>query len=59
MNSNISYLIQYGKVKRYNKAQNLCVNAEDLKKYYQSHVNWKEKNWKKKLGEDLNWTLSF
>ena len=57
--SNISYLIQYGKIKKYNKSQNLYVNIEDLKKYYQSHVFWKENNWKKKLGEDLNWSLSF
>ena len=57
--SNISYLIQYGKIKKYNTAQNLCVNIEDLKKYYQSHIHWKENSWKKKLGKDLNWSLSF
>ena len=49
--SNISYLIQYGKVKRYNKAQNLYVNVEDLKKYYQSNITGKriigKKNWEK------------
>ena len=57
--SNISYLIQYGKIKKYNKSQSLCVSLEDLKKYYQSHLYWKEDNWKKKLGKDLNWSLSF
>lgn len=57
--SNISYLIQYGKIKKHNISQTLCVNREDLKKYYQSHISWKESSWKKKLGKDLNWSLSF
>ena len=57
--SNISYLVQYGKIKKYNRYQNLCVSVKDLKKYYQSHVYWKENNWKKQLGKDLNWSLSF
>ena len=57
--SNISYLIQYGKIKKYNKSQSLCVSLEDLKEYYQSQHFWKEEAWKKKLGSDLNWTLSF
>ena len=57
--SNISYLIQYGKVRKYNKSQSLCVHVEDLKKYYQSQSFWKETSWKKQLGSDLNWSLSF
>ena len=57
--SNISYLIQYGKIKKYSKFQSLYVSVEDLKKYYQSQHFWKEETWKKKLGADLNWALSF
>ena len=57
--SNISYLIQYGKIKKYNKSDSLCVSIDDLKEYYQSQYLWKEKRWKKKLGADLNWALSF
>ena len=57
--SNISYLIQYGKIKKYNKFNSLYVSVDDLKKYYQSQHFWREKSWKKKLGDDLNWTLSF
>ena len=57
--SNISYLIQYGKIKKYNRSSALYVNKDDLKKYYQSQNFWKEESWKKKLGIDLNWALSF
>ncbi len=57
--SNISYLIQYGKIKKYNKFNSLCVNIDDLKEYYQSQHLLREKKWKKKLGADLNWALSF
>ena len=57
--SNISYLIQYGRIKKYNKSNSLCVSVDDLKEYYQSQYFWREKSWKKKLGADLNWTLSF
>ena len=57
--SNISYLIQYGKIKKYSKAKSLCVCLEELKKYYESQSFLKEKSWKKQLGSDLNWALSF
>ncbi len=57
--SNISYLIQYGKVKKYGKNGNTQVHVDDLKKYYQSFNGKRENEWKKKLGNDLNWRLSF
>ena len=34
--SNISYLIQYGKVKKYGKNGSTQVSVNDLQKYYQS-----------------------
>src|SRR3989339_1831963 len=57
--SNISYLIQYGKVKRYGENGSTLINLDDLKKYYQSWNGKRETEWKKSLGSDLNWTLSF
>jgi SAM-dependent methyltransferase len=57
--SNISYLIQYGKIKKHNGGQAVFVNINDLKKYYQSYHGWREISWKKRLGSDLNWALSF
>ena len=55
--SNISYLIQYGRVKKYGSNGNPLINIEELKDYYDSFL--KEKNWKKILGDDINWHLSF
>ncbi len=57
--SNISYLIQYGKVKKYSENGNTQINTRDLENYYQSFNGKKEFEWKKKLGDDLNWNLSF
>jgi DNA modification methylase len=55
--SNISYLIQYGRINKYGNNGNPLLNAEELKDYYDS-LN-KEKRLKKILGDDLNWHLSF
>ena len=57
--SNISYLIQYGKVKKYSGHGSTYVNIEDLKNYYKSYNGYREIKWKEKLGQDLNWRLSF
>lgn len=57
--SNISYLVQYGKVKKYGENGLTQINIDDLKQYYQSFNGQKEVEWKKKLGNDLNWGLSF
>lgn len=55
--SNISYLLQYGRIKKYGSNGNPLINIDELKEYYKSYD--KEKLWKKKLGQDLNWHLSF
>lgn len=57
--SNISYLVQYGKVKKHNGGNSVFVNIADLKNYYNSYWAQREVNWKKRLGNDLNWALSF
>ncbi len=55
--SNISYLIQYAKIKKYGNDRNPLVSIMELKEYYDSFS--KEKQWKKLLGQDINWHLSF
>jgi len=57
--SNISYLIQYGKVKKYNDNGSTLISLLDLRKYYESFHGKREIRWKDKLGDDLNWALSF
>lgn len=57
--SNISYLIQYGRINRYYKEGIPMVDLHDIENYYNSFINRKEFEWKNKLGEDLNWALSF
>jgi len=58
--TNISYLIQYGKVRKtINGSKRIGVNQEELKKYYDEFVVRKQNSWKNKLGDDLNWGLSF
>ena len=55
--SNIAYLINYGRVKKRGDSGNVFVAKKDLVDYYKSHK--RECDWKKQLGDDLNWTLSF
>ncbi|MBT3730019.1 site-specific DNA-methyltransferase [bacterium] len=57
--SNISYLVQYGKVKKYGENGSTLINIDDLKSYYESYNGKREIDWKNKLGNDLNWNLSF
>lgn len=66
--SNISYLIQYGKIHRYNELGNpkatskgvTLVSREELLSYFKERTSdSKEMKWKKYLGDDINWRLSF
>lgn len=57
--SNISYLIQYGRIKKIGENGNIYVAKQDLIKYYNSFNGKREISWKDKLGDDLNWALSF
>jgi len=57
--ANISYLIQYGRVKKYGVKGSVWVAKRDLEEYYQYQVKTKEYLWKQELGEELNWQLSF
>lgn len=55
--SNISYLVQYGRINKYGETGTPLINIDELKKYYDE--NDKERQWKEKLGDDINWHLSF
>ncbi|MCZ7361128.1 MAG: DNA methyltransferase [Candidatus Methanoperedens sp.] len=57
--SNISYLIQYGRIKKNGSDGDTLIAKRDLIKYYQSYLGKREIEWKEQLGEDLNWALSF
>ena len=57
--SNISYLIQYGKIKRFKENKRIRIDKHDLVSYYTLLNGQRELLWKEKLGNDLNWALSF
>ncbi|MGR3913916.1 MAG: site-specific DNA-methyltransferase [Gammaproteobacteria bacterium] len=57
--SNISYLVQYGRIQKAAGNGALLVSKLDLENYYHTHHQSKEALWKEKLGGDLNWNLSF
>jgi len=51
--SNISYLIQYGKIKKHGENGNVAVNKYDLISYYKNNY-LRESDWREKLGfEDV------
>lgn len=56
--SNISYLVQYGQIRKINGSSEVKVYIQDLIDYY-SNQTTKEVEWKNALGEDLDWHLSF
>ncbi|WP_448375435.1 DNA methyltransferase [Fervidobacterium sp.] len=53
--SNISYLIQYGRIKRYGGDGSPLVDIDELKNYYdqQTKVRWE------KFADDIDWHLAF
>src|SRR5690348_3718385 len=57
--SNISYLIQYGRIRKIVDNGVTQVSKQELIKYYNSYNGHREISWKDQLGDDLNWTLSF
>lgn len=57
--SNITYLIQYGRIDKINRNGTIYVDKEQLIAYYNSFKGKKEIEWKNKLGDDVNWELSF
>ena len=57
--SNISYLINYGRIHKYGENGDTVVSKKELAEYYRSFNGKREINYKEKLGSDLNWHLSF
>jgi len=58
-NSNISYLVQYGRIKKVGENGSTLVVREELAEYYAGYNKSRKKSWKEELGDDLNWDLSF
>lgn len=57
--SNISYLIQYGRVEKIGSNGTTQVSKKSLLDYYKSYNGYRELSYKDRLGKDLNWALSF
>lgn len=57
--SNISYLIQYGLIKKIGDNGSSQVLKQELIEYYKTYNGKRQISWKDKLGDDLNWALSF
>jgi hypothetical protein len=57
--SNISYLINYGRIHKYGENGDSFVSRNELIEYYKSFNGQREIHYKNKLGGDLNWALSF
>lgn len=57
--SNITYLLQYGRIKKIGNNGNAVIDKQELVNYYKSFNGKREINWKNQLGHDLNWVLSF
>jgi hypothetical protein len=57
--SNISYLINYGRIPKAGNNGGVLIDKQELVKYYEGYYGSRELDWKDKLGSDLNWALSF
>jgi hypothetical protein len=57
--SNIAYLVNYGRINKAKNNGSISVDISELKNYYDSFFGKREIHWKNQLGEDLNWHLSF
>lgn len=57
--SNISYLIQYGRIKKMGENGLTQVSKKELEEYYKTYNGQREISWRDQLGDDLNWALSF
>ena len=55
--SNITYLINYGRILKTEKNGTTLIPKQELVDYYENYQ--REAVYKKKLGNDLNWALSF
>lgn len=56
--ANIQYLVNYGRLVNHGNNGRIMVSLNELKTYYGGQTAWKER-WKSRLGDGLNWSLSF
>lgn len=56
--ANIQYLINYGRIRNVGGSGTIAILLSDLDSYYESQFTV-ETRFKSKLGDDLNWALSF
>ncbi|MCP9493319.1 MAG: site-specific DNA-methyltransferase [Pyrinomonadaceae bacterium MAG19_C2-C3] len=57
--SNIAYLISYGRISKRGDNGATFVDEQELTDYYKSYYGSREIDWKRQLGDDLNWALAF
>lgn len=57
--ANISYLLQYGRIRKRHGNDGVQVDKNDLLAYYASRHGERAADWQKQLGDGLNWALSF
>lgn len=57
--SNISYLINYGRIHKHGNNSETYVSKKEVRDYYNSYYGNRSLNWKEKLGDDIDWHLSF
>lgn len=57
--SNINYLVQYGRIQKFGDNGTIYVSLSELNDYYAAYNGGRKEVWKEKLGDDLNWALSF
>lgn len=57
--NNIAYLIQYGRIQKYQQENQTLVSLEELRNYYEQYTNGMRGKFESTLGEDINWELSF
>ncbi|MDR0486527.1 MAG: site-specific DNA-methyltransferase, partial [Elusimicrobiota bacterium] len=57
--SNISYLIQYGRISKAGHNGSAQIALPELKNYYDRFLVSRENYFKQNLDKDLNWALSF
>ncbi len=57
--SNISYLVNYGRITKFGSNGSTLVSREEVANYYDSYYGNRQLNWKEKLGEEIDWHLSF
>jgi DNA modification methylase len=57
--SNISYLVNYGRIHKHGDNGETFVSKKEVREYYNSYYGNRSLNWKEKLGNDIDWHLSF